>query len=594
MKKSLLALLLCLSLCLPVLLTACGDNKEEENKTTITNTSNSSSKTVTIYSITDDSTTAEQIAVVEQAFNNITKSKYNTKVVLKLYTEKEYDNAVKKALESNREAFENEEKASVTIDENGYPNATENQLDIFLVRSFKEYRELVEAEDLSPIDEELAQSANLLNSYVYPTMLRASKVEGEQYGVFNNTVFGGYEYILLNKELVDKYDYDPEELNGIENIARFLKEVKDKEPGYIPFLGEYTVPAFYMTENESLYGVLAESLLNGTGTIDATKHVPLGTSSSPLAPRNLLNTQAYKTWMEKYNELYQKGCLVEKTDDNSNSSFAATIIEGDVTLSPTYKSVYGNYKRDEFGFDYITYEDGKDYYVKMHKRPTATNENVFAAGYVVSAYTQDVSSCMNIIMGLNTDPALANIFQYGVQDVHYTLDISTGMVKPIANSGYSMNMKYSGNMYLLKQSTTMDEYWRFMSDDSWHNAKNTNRDTVFSPFLGFYYNPEKPEDSDQDDENAEEQPMIKTELTYEAALKQVADKTPAIIEELKTFKNVDPATGNAATFKDFLAIELQKSLQIEGLKVITETNAPYYGVMTYREWLTNHYNVNLS
>ena len=60
----------------------------------------------------------------------------------------------------------------------------------------------------------------------------------------------------------------------------------------------------------------------------------------------------------EYNKLYQAECIVAKTAENENSKFAATIIEGDVTLSPTFADLYGNYKTDEYGFKYITDENG--------------------------------------------------------------------------------------------------------------------------------------------------------------------------------------------------------------------------------------------
>ena len=93
MKKSLLALLIALILCLAVMLTGCGE--EEESQSSIKTGEEITPITLTLYSITNDSTTPEQIALVEEAFNNVTQAKYNTNVVLKLYKESEYNEVVK-------------------------------------------------------------------------------------------------------------------------------------------------------------------------------------------------------------------------------------------------------------------------------------------------------------------------------------------------------------------------------------------------------------------------------------------------------------------------------------------------------------------
>ena len=73
MKKSLLALLIALVLCLAVMLTGCGD--DEGSDSGIKTGEEITPLTITLYSITNDSTTPEQIALVEEAFNNVTQAK---------------------------------------------------------------------------------------------------------------------------------------------------------------------------------------------------------------------------------------------------------------------------------------------------------------------------------------------------------------------------------------------------------------------------------------------------------------------------------------------------------------------------------------
>ena len=471
--------------------------------------------------------------------------------------------------QSKKEAFDSPEIA--------YPEVTENQIDIFLVNSFETYYELAVAGDLSPIDQELSESSKLLSAYVYPYLTRAAKVDGSTYGVFNNTVFGDYEYLLLNKELVDKYEYDPEKITNVASMAMFLQEVKKNEPNVVPFLGELEAPVVYWDNQESIIGAFVGNAFSASGAVDATSYRP-----EALYPGNLFNSSAFREWATQYNELYQAGCIVEKTEENANAKFAATVIEGDVTLSPTYANVYGNYKTDEFGFKYITDENGVDYYVSVYRRPLATNENVFKAGYVVSAYTEDVKRCMEIITALNTDAALANTLMYGVQDVHYTIDESTKLVHKTTDA-YAMDIENIGNMYLLTPSDDMNEYWTFMSKNGWENAKNTNREAIMSPFLGYYYSPEKPLEEDLMEE------QIYYDMTFEEVYAKVVENSKPYVEGWKTFKNTD---------KDDFAAFLQKSRASIGNDDMFEIlldykTGIYYTQSPYNEWYQKHYNTTL-
>lgn len=601
MKRSLLALFLALIMCLSVLV-GCA-SKDEEDPDVMKTDAETTPMTITLYAPTKSTTTQEAIDAVQEAFNLITQAKFNTNVVLKLIPEEDYAKAIEttidnihKQKQAEEEAEESRAKAEIEALKKGetlapeteetkpegtpegkYPAVKDNQLDIFLVNSLETYHKLAKAEELAPLDEEIAEGSKLLNSYMYPYGIRAAKVEDATYGIFNNTVFGGYDYLLLNKELVDKYEYDPEKITNVASMAMFLQEVKKNEPNVVPFLGELEAPVVYWDNQESIIGAFVGNAFSASGAVDATSYRP-----EALYPGNLFNSSAFREWATQYNELYQAGCIVEKTEENANAKFAATVIEGDVTLSPTYANVYGNYKTDEFGFKYITDENGVDYYVSVYRRPLATNENVFKAGYVVSAYTEDVKRCMEIITALNTDAALANTLMYGVQDVHYTVDESTKLVHKTTDA-YAMDIENIGNMYLLTPSDDMNEYWTFMSKNGWENAKNTNREAIMSPFLGYYYSPEKPLEEDLMEE------QIYYDMTFEEVYAKVVENSKPYVEGWKTFKNTD---------KDDFAAFLQKSRASIGNDDMFEIlldykTGIYYTQSPYNEWYQKHYNTTL-
>ena len=612
MKRSLLSLLLALIMCLSVFCIGCSSDKEED-KTVKEEDAEITPMTITLYAPTNGTTTQEQVELVQEKFNEITESKYNTHVILKLIPEDQYQATISQTLDSIHKKIEEEEsleesraQAEKEAREKGetlapeteeetepeekddspeisYPKEKENQLDIFFVGSFEEYYKLATSEnaDLYPLDQELNGSAKLLSSYMYPYLIRAAKVDGYTYGVFNNTVFGDYKYLLLNKELVDKYEYDPELMKDIASISLFLREVKKNEPDVIPFLGDLEPNVEYWNNERSVIGAFVGNAYSSSGKVDATTYRP-----GYVYPGNLFNSTDFRKWMVEYNKLYQADCFVEKTEENANSKFAATVINGDVTLSPSFASEYNNYKVDEFGFKYITDpETGVDYYVSVYKRPVANNENVFNGGYVVSSYTEDVTRCMEIITCLNTDASLANLFMYGVEGTHYSINETDKRVHKLTDT-YSMDITTMGNMYLLTPSDDMDEYWDFMSKDGWKNAKNTNREAVMSPYLGFYFNPEIPADDDLTEA------QINPNMTFNEVYAEIVKLSQPILDDVFTYRD-DPEVPDMNIERKLLAYRTQITEDPMFDHVLDYEKGVYHTQSAFRVWYEQHYGVKV-
>ena len=121
MKKRLLSLLLCAIMVLPIALTGCANSSTASGDETTSSTSSSSSKamTLTLYTITDSSTTDEALAQVEEAINVITESDFNTHIILRTATEKQYEKMISDAVEDIEEQIRiaEEEAAALLAEE---------------------------------------------------------------------------------------------------------------------------------------------------------------------------------------------------------------------------------------------------------------------------------------------------------------------------------------------------------------------------------------------------------------------------------------------------------------------------------------------
>ncbi|MBE6564054.1 MAG: hypothetical protein E7655_02105 [Ruminococcaceae bacterium] len=575
MKKILTCLFLCALMLVPVLFGGCDSTEEELG----TNSSANGPLTLTLYGITDDSTTPEAIQLVEDQFNTYTKNKYNTQIKLRLFKESEYDAKVAEAFkavhdqiaaeeaaeEARREAqriarqqgltyVEETTEAPETLpafiidEETGkkltvYPEAGENQMDIFLVRDYEQFKEYILSEDIASLDESLNNSCKLLKSYIYPTFLTAAKDNGLTYAIPNNNIIGEYEYLFLNKEMVDKYSYYPTDLTTLASLLDYLETLKKYEPEFTPFAGDITAPIELITEGESYLGIYNAEL--------ATPGVKTSFKPAENAPKNLLTNGDYLNWIEAYEKLTVKELI--DVDADLNGKVGAKIVKGDCTISPTYAEEYGLYKTDEkTGLPYYTDENGVEYYVSVYKAPVATNANMYNSMFCVSAHTANVEKCMNILLEINTNTAIRNLFQFGVEGVNYEISEVTGKIHMLNNT-YSMNPAYTGNILILDQCEDWDKEMIRLSNDNWQLIKNHNLESVISPLLGFYFNPKEiPEYIPP--ENEDEPSTLFVDKLYSDCLLEIEAKSLEAKKEIEAFDEQLDEDGKVVTpFKTFVS-----------------------------------------
>ncbi|MFA6947410.1 MAG: hypothetical protein WCQ72_00340 [Eubacteriales bacterium] len=497
MKLRLIGLVLCLAMVFPLVLSSCGNASTEATAETnadgtpVTTTTSNKAMTITLYSIKDESTTDEAISQVQAALNKITEKDYNTHILLKMYTEDEYDAVIDEKVEAIKEQkIKEEEEAAAKkaaekaakeaakeaakaaggettkakteetttagdvtiineygIEETVYPAENGTQLDIFLVRGMDKLEEYSADGLLTALDEQLSIGSKILKQYIHPTFLSAAKVGSSTYAIPNNHVVGEYKYLLRDKSLVDKYYYDPEDMNSLSDIEAFLTDVAKNEPDYIPLMNEPGLNAVYLTAEESLLGAAMP------------KNAVAGTSA---APKNLLSVTGYVNGYATLLNLRSMNAIGSGSMDDGNK-YAAAVISGDPSTPELYKD---------------------NYYVSVYSQPTADNNNVYSGMYAVSTYAADVARCMDVVSLFTTSSEFVNIFEYGVEGMHYEIDEDTGLINRL-NSDYSVNMNYAGNQFIMSASSDMTPLMQKLAENNWALAKEQNLDMAYNPYLGF-------------------------------------------------------------------------------------------------------------
>lgn len=477
-------------LCIVFAATSCDETNENDTKDTVPTT-------VTLLGITEKSTTSEAIKAVEDAINKITKARYKTKVELKLVTEDEYLDLINKSIEraeyyknydaavatynsymkneansvsGTKKIFGNwikkqiaisaetiqtrdlylEERTTVHPDgtiETLYPEAL-SPIDIVMIADEQMYDRFDELGLLMPVEASSTSYKNL-QKYIYPTFFSELKnLKGSISAIPNNNMLAEYTYILVNKELADKYDFNIGTFSGYSDISSFLSEVKANE-SCVPFASvPEALGIFKLFGDDVALGTYFDPI-NGYVKGDST------TAQSSFKVENLFELPQYTDHL-KLMEEYKKAGYFD--GDADKDGFAVKVVTGDASI----QNIYDN--------------DESDYYVKVIQNPFVLREAIFDGMFAVTSYTSNKDRAMEILEAINTDSQVKNLLQYGIEGVNYTVNEDDTVTR--LNSDYMMDNALTGNVY-------MGHLEEGMGNTSWAYVKQTNLVSLASPFLVF-------------------------------------------------------------------------------------------------------------
>ena len=461
MRKKFTCLLLCLVAMLSLMFGGCG----EEDGTDLENeTSARKAVTVNMWLISEKEVSAETEALVEEAFNELTQSKYTTKVDFIFLTEDEYFDTLDAKLAAAAENKANEDPgiflpglaeetteavettAEMIVNELGqrllkYPDVEEHQIDIIFLAGQERLQQYIQEGKLSAMDTNLNSTSKVLKDYIYPSFLEQIKYEKSTYAIPNNHLIGEYTYLLVNKDLAEKYYIDVSKISTFVDCADLIEEIGTKETGIAPVLSDADpVNMQYWLGNNDM--ALVASYVPAQATL-----------GSRTVMRSLFDNTSFTDHMVLMQKCKDNGWFA--ADPANTTDFGVAILTGGYELQEQYADKYA---------------------VKVLTYPTLTEETVYESMFSVSAYTADFDRSMEIITFINTTAEAKNILQYGVEGVHYEIEEDDGTFSYL-NDDYRMNNLYTGNSFLAYPTADMPE-------DVWENAKAANRDSRISPYYG--------------------------------------------------------------------------------------------------------------
>ncbi|MBE6616615.1 MAG: hypothetical protein E7627_01535 [Ruminococcaceae bacterium] len=480
MTKKIICLLIAMIMVLGMF-AGCSNEEEEVTpgeETADTESSRRVAMTLSLWLPTDESTTEEAKALVEEAINKITQAKYNTAIELHLISRDEYKsvidekieevkkaNADKKAAEDKRrkelkkkgQKVEETEAPVIEPDETivddlgvvltAYPEIEKTQLDIFFVSGAENYSNYAYSNAVLSLDGELSGNSKVLKSYVHPTFFKAIYDFGT-FAVPNNNPAGQYQYLLINKELVDTYDYSISDLSSLMRCENFIIDIgNQKLDNVIPFLGPVDASGIQYWSPDGTIGsewsLLASQLSAESEYLDEAP------------PALLLDNQMYTNTLKFVKKIDELGYMGDGTL-KEGQKFAVGVITGDASTIAEYED---------------------EYYVSVYASPIFDTEDVYGGMFSVSTYTKNISRSMEIITCINTDKELRTILQYGVEGVHWAYeDSDTKDTIKIISDDYGMRLNETGNVFMTYPGEGI-------SMDYWKPLLTQNNDAGSSPYM---------------------------------------------------------------------------------------------------------------
>ena len=383
-----------------------------------------------------------------------------------------------------------------------YPELRKNQVDIVYLSGFDRYNDFIDSEWIQPLDEEINGASRKLTDYISSTLLSGVQIDGSTYAIPNNVSIGEYTYMMIDKELFDKYYYTIDDVEDVLDTKYFLADIAKFEPDVLPLDATYeecmSMLVWYWSmtyEEQEKVDEEEDTDIGDIGSDSDDKKDPVklfnyyydkegdafsmfGTVYGGAANRNRGSIRL------QFSNLFTKTEYLDILREMMNFKFEGYFGEAAEGQTVAVDFVKGDstFKKEMEKKGYCTY-NGKTYYAVIAEYPEATENELYGNMFAVSAFSHfSVGRSMDIITYLNTNSTIRNLLQYGIEGKNYELsEPSEGQVMTKLNNDYQMTLEKTGNVFMAHPGEGKRA-------DAWEGAREQNNESLIDPLLGFDFN----------------------------------------------------------------------------------------------------------
>ncbi|OAS15612.1 hypothetical protein A8708_03230 [Paenibacillus oryzisoli] len=300
-----------------------------------------------------------------------------------------------------------------------------------------------------PLDELLERHGQKLRASMSPRFWNDGKLDGKQLAVPNYQIAAMRPSLVIQKRFVDTYKLDLSAIRKIDDIEPFLRLLKEREPGIVPF---GTTRGFFMNH---MYGIdWRVSVYQG----DANHRV-----LPDVTPEMKQNFALVHSWYDK-GYINQDAATLKNAADVYNKG--NTAVWFDFTGKPGSEA---EFKAGDGGFDVVLVPLAKPSF-----------NGAVSSMNAISRTSKHPDKAMQLLELVNTDKQLYNTLVYGIEGKHYSRG-DGNYIKLNMDSGYFTNTDWVfGNI--------RNEYLpEGAPPDKIEQTVRINEDAEVSPYYDFVF-----------------------------------------------------------------------------------------------------------
>ncbi len=315
---------------------------------------------------------------------------------------------------------------------------------------------------------------NMMDTYAPKTkallgknILKGAKVNGRLYAIpsYSNN-FTSYG-VLLNKDMVTKYNVDTSKIKKLSDLEPIFKKIKAKEPKVIEFY------PFDYYGTDTIYDSLGFEKLARNRVPGAVKRD--GKSTKVINDYDSSDAKALFSLMHKW---YKSGYIKNNIPSDIFSDDREEFFDNNVSNIFAFSSSIYPMKSQEF----YARNEVETVAVTLTKPAISTN-NTTGTMQAISTTSKNPERALMLLELVNTDEKLSNMINFGIEGVHYK---KTGAksIKQISPrfEDYNPGLSWLFGNQSIAYSLPIED------PKLWNEVKSITTNAVPSPLLGFTFN----------------------------------------------------------------------------------------------------------
>ncbi|MFD0672364.1 ABC transporter substrate-binding protein [Cohnella sp. GCM10027633] len=353
-------------------------------------------------------------------------------------------------------------------DKTGLMFASGEQIDIMFTAGWMKFGDEVAKGRFVPLDGLLEQYGKGIRDILDPSILQASKVKDNIYGIVTNKEFASSKGLVVRQDLVDKLNIDLTQVKELSDFGPIFERIKQEQPDMTPLQARADRSPLTFMMQYGLFDMLGE----GPGVLyrdgGSTRIVDMAQTTEFMA-----HAQTLYEWNKA-------GYLNADATTTKDNEFDAVKAGKAFAYAESLKPGFEIQASRDTGYPMVSVELTKPY---------TTTADTTSAMFAITKTAKHPEKAMMLLNLLYTDPYLLNLLDWGIEGVHYVktgdnvIDYPAGI--DAKTVGYNLNQPWMfGNQ--------LNSYlWANENPGLWEQYRAFNDQANKSKALGFVFNPER-------------------------------------------------------------------------------------------------------